>query len=140
MTGAVHVLEPAEYEAWLAGRRTEETPIEAGFRLFVDLQCNRCHLPGGTLGRCPQLDGVAGRAVKLQDGSTATADDDYLRESILRPQAKIVAGFEPIMPAFESQLNEEQLLHLLAYIKSLTATDAAPNEPNASTNGPKLAP
>jgi cytochrome c oxidase subunit 2 len=132
MTGAVHVLEPAEYEAWLAGRRSDETPVESGLRLFNDLRCVSCHLPGGTVGRCPRLDHLVGRPVRLTNGTTVTADDNYLRESILRPQAKIVEGFEPLMPSFESQLNEEQLLHLLAYIKSLSPTDAAPQEPKAA--------
>lgn len=119
MTGVVHVLEPAEYEAWLAGNMTRETPAQSGARLFDDLRCNSCHLAGGAVGRCPPLEDVFGRQVKLRDGTMVEADDDYLRESILRPQAKIVAGFEPIMPAFDSQLNEEQIMQLLAYLKSL---------------------
>jgi cytochrome c oxidase subunit 2 len=125
MIGRVVVQEPADYQAWLAGSVGSEPPAETGARLFSDLRCNTCHL-GGTQGRCPPLGNLYGRDVRLRDGTTVKADDDYLRESILRPQAKIVAGFEPIMPSFEAQLNEEQLLALLAYIKSLA-------EPNASS-------
>jgi cytochrome c oxidase subunit 2 len=132
MTGVITVLEPAEYEAWLAGRQTNETPVQAGFRLFAEFRCNSCHLPGGAQGRCPPLEELYGHEVKLRDGSTVTANDDYLRESILRPQAKIVAGFEPLMPAYESQLNEEQIMQLLAYLRSLAHPIGTPAEAQAT--------
>ncbi len=122
MIGVVSVLEPAEYEAWLAGNESQETPVQSGARLFDELRCNSCHLPGGASGRGPPLEDVYGRQVKLTDGQAVKADEDYLRESILRPQAKIVAGFGPIMPAFDSQLNEEQIMQLVAYLKSLPRT------------------
>ena len=67
------------------------------------------------------LDGLFGKTVQLQNGETIVADEAYLRESILNPPAKIVAGYQPIMPTFQGLVTEEQLLQLIEYIKSLTA-------------------
>ena len=72
-------------------------------------------------GRCPILRGLYNKPVQLNDGRTVLADDAYLRESILEPNAKIVAGFEPnIMPNFKGQLSEENVIQLIAFIKSLS--------------------
>jgi cytochrome c oxidase subunit 2 len=117
MTGKVVVMEPAAFEAWLGGG-ANEAPQVAGKRLFEELRCATCHQPASGEGRCPSLAGLIGREVKLTSGATITADDNYLRESILRPAAKVVAGFQPIMPSFEGQVDEEQLIQLIAYIKS----------------------
>jgi cytochrome c oxidase subunit II len=70
-------------------------------------------------GRAPSLNGVYEGKVLLADGSTVTADDAYIRESILVPNAKVVAGYQPVMPTFQGQLTEEQVLALTDYIKSL---------------------
>jgi cytochrome c oxidase subunit 2 len=123
MGGWVVALSPADYERWLAGESpvaAMETPVQAGERLFTQLGCQTCHHSGsGQLG--PNLAGAAGRVVKLADGSEVVANDDYLRESILNPHAKIVAGYAPIMPVFKGLVNEDQLMQLIAYIKSLGA-------------------
>ncbi|HEV3344772.1 MAG TPA: cytochrome c oxidase subunit II [Pirellulales bacterium] len=129
MKGRVVVLEPSEYQAWLSGGKAGESPVEAGRRLFEEMRCSTCHRGGSTTGRCPPLEGVYGNPVKLDNGQTVVADDDYLRESILRPAAKVVAGFRPIMPTFEGQLGEEGLMHVIAYIKSLAKQERAPTEP-----------
>lgn len=118
MTGSVVVLEPSEFETWLGGGRNE-LPAVAGKRLFEDLRCVTCHQPDSGTARCPPVVGLFGHDVKLVDGTTVTADEDYLRESILRPSAKVVAGFQPLMPSFDGQVDEEQLIQLIAYIKSL---------------------
>ena len=121
MGGWVTVLEPSEYAAWLSGSSgTEENPAAVGERLFTQLACVTCHFSDGK-GRGPSLNGVYGAKVLLADGSTVTADDAYIRESILLPQAKIVAGFQPVMPPFTGLVSEEQILALTAYIKSLQA-------------------
>ncbi len=119
MGGYVKVVSPEEYERWLAGAgESGETPVQAGERLFAELGCVACHRPdGGALG--PYHAGIFGTERTFTDGTTAIADDDYLRESILNPQAKIVAGYLPIMPTFQGTVNEEQLGHLIAYMKSL---------------------
>jgi len=70
------------------------------------------------------LNGLYGSKVSLADGSTVLADDAYIRESILQPNATIVAGYQPLMPTFQGQLTEEQILALIAYIKSLQSQPA----------------
>jgi cytochrome c oxidase subunit II len=119
MGGWVTVMEPSDYAAWLSGSLgTEADPVALGERLFVEKACSTCHIGSG-LGRAPSLNGVYAGKVHLAGGSTVTADDAYIRESILQPNAKIVAGYQPLMPAFQGQLTEEQILALTAYIKSL---------------------
>ena len=81
--------------------------------------------PAGTLVRGPSLEGVYGNPVRLADGRTILADDEYLRESIVNPQAKILAGWEPVMPTFQGQLTEEQISQLIAYVRSLGGTASA---------------
>jgi cytochrome c oxidase subunit 2 len=119
MGGWVTVMEPSEYAAWLSGSTgTELTPVAAGAKLFTEKACVTCHLSDGT-GRAPSLNGVYGANVLLSDGSIVTADDAYIRESILQPAAKVVARYQPVMPTFQGQLTEEQILDLSAYVKSL---------------------
>ncbi len=119
MGGWVTVMEPSDYASWLSGSTGEDAnPVVAGEKLFAEKACSTCHLSNGT-GRAPSLNGVYGGSVHLADGSNVTADDAYIRESILVPSAKIVAGYQPLMPAFQGQLTEEQIMSLAAYIKSL---------------------
>jgi cytochrome c oxidase subunit 2 len=118
MGGWVTVMDPAEYAAWLSGESGDVNPVSAGERLFSQLACNTCHIANGT-GRAPSLNGVYGAKVLLADGTIVTADEAYIRESILEPKAKIVAGYQPVMPTFQGLVTEEQILNLTAYIKSL---------------------
>ncbi|MCC7349966.1 MAG: cytochrome c oxidase subunit II [Phycisphaerales bacterium] len=114
MIGKVVVMEPAKYDAWLAGTIPDEPPALAGERLFAQYGCMACHGQRG-----PTMAGLFGRKVELNDGTTVTADEQYLHESIFDPAAKIVRGFTPLMPSFRGQLTEEQVMQLIAYIKSL---------------------
>ena len=123
MIGTVYVMEPDEYQAWLSSGGLTGSMSARGEQLFQQLACNTCHLNDGT-GRGPSLVGVFGTPVKLSTGQTVTADETYLRESILNPQAKIVEGYQPLMPTYQGQISEDALVSLLAYIKSLGA--AAP--------------
>jgi cytochrome c oxidase subunit II len=118
MLGSVVVMEPDEYERWLAGGVHGESPEAAGDRIFKESSCATCHLADGS-GPAPSLNGVYGHAVKLTNGQTVTADDAYIRESIVLPAAKIAEHFQPIMPSFQGQLTEEQIQNLIAYIRSL---------------------
>jgi cytochrome c oxidase subunit 2 len=118
MGGWVTVMDPAEYAAWLSDEGGDLNPVAAGEKLFSQLACNTCHLPNGT-GRGPSMNGVYQGKVLLADGSTVTADEAYIRESILQPKAKIVAGYQPVMPTFQGLVTEEQIMNLTAYIKSL---------------------
>jgi cytochrome c oxidase subunit 2 len=138
MVGWVTVMEPKEYENWLAGGGATGTMAEQGGRLFSQLGCSSCHLFTAG-GRCPNLMNVFGNKQQLSDGSTVIADEAYIRESILNPNAKIVYGYKPdIMPTFQGEVNEEQLLQLIAYIKSLSPhhSPAAPSA--AGKSAPKV--
>jgi cytochrome c oxidase subunit 2 len=125
MGGTVIVMEPDQYAAWLSGRANAQvsptpgdTLISTGADLFQTYGCSSCHLStGGGIG--PSLTRLYSSAVQLDSGDRITADDSYLRESILYPNRKVVAGYKPIMPTFDKQLNESDILALLAYIKSL---------------------
>ncbi len=128
MIGWVYVMTPTDYEQWLSGGVKGESMTTAGARLFAQLGCITCHIPDGT-GRGPVLQGVFGNPVKLQDGRTVIADEAYIRESILLPSAKIVAGYSPIMPTFQGQVGEDQLLQLIAYVKSLGAEEMKKRNP-----------
>ena len=123
MVGWIHVMEPADYQAWLAGGAGSESLAAAGAKLFQRHACNTCHRPD-SLARGPNLEGLFGKQVQLADGRTLVADESYIRESILTPNAKIVAGFQPIMPTFQGLVSEEEMLQLVAYVKSLSKTAA----------------
>lgn len=125
MGGRVVVMEPAAFERWLASANPGQSLAAEGEKLFRQFGCSGCHEGNGTV-RAPSLDGIYGRPVPLQDGSTVVADDRYIRDSILMPQAQVVAGYAPVMPSFAGQIDEDELLQLIAYIKSRTATPGAP--------------
>lgn len=118
MIGRVVVMEAAAYETWLAGGPPAESMEAAGERLFEQFQCHTCHRPGPGM-RGPLLEGVYGSPVQLATGETLVADEAYLRDSILNSTARVVAGYQPVMPNYRGQLTEEQVLQLIAYIKSL---------------------
>jgi cytochrome c oxidase subunit 2 len=123
MIGWIYAMEPQEYEQWLSGAPAGETPEAAGKNLFESMRCDTCHTESsGAPARGPSLAGIFGKQITLKDGNTVVANEDYIRESILRPLAKITQGFDPIMPAYEGQLGEEQILQIIAYLKTLKAT------------------
>jgi cytochrome c oxidase subunit 2 len=129
MVGWITIMEPTDYENWVAGGGSSGTMAQQGERQFEQLGCSGCHL-SGRQGRGPSLAGLYGSRVQLTNGQTVTADDAYLRESILNPNAKTVAGYKTdVMPSFQGQITEEGILQLIVYIKSL----ANPNAPGAPT-------
>jgi cytochrome c oxidase subunit 2 len=132
MRGRVIAMTPTEYAEWLAGGE-QVAPVTAGEELFAQFRCNTCHFAGGVQ-RCPPLENLFGSTVQLNDGRSISVDEDYLRESILNPNAKIVAGFQPVMPTYQGQLSEEQIYHLVEYIKSLSA--APPSAARAAAGAP----
>jgi cytochrome c oxidase subunit II len=123
MIGTIIVQTAEEHERWLAGGTATETPAVAGRALFESMRCDTCHKDGPDA-RGPSLEGLFGSEVALQGGGRVLADEGYVRESILRPAAKVVAGFEPVMPTYEGQLGEEQILQIIAYIKTLQSGQA----------------
>jgi cytochrome c oxidase subunit II len=123
MRGSVTVMEPVDFERWLSEGGAGPSMAEEGERLFVQHHCAGCHRGSQTV-HAPKLEGVFGRPVPIQEGREVrfvTADGAYIRDSILRPKAQVVAGYEPLMPSFQDQIAEQDLLKIIAYIKSIGA-------------------
>ncbi|HEX4098414.1 MAG TPA: cytochrome c oxidase subunit II [Caulobacteraceae bacterium] len=118
MIGRVMVLSQPAYAAWLQRAGTSGALADQGKALFQSLGCGGCH-EGQSAVRAPSLEGLYGRPVPLQDGRVVTADDQYLRDSILDPNRDVVAGYQPQMPTFQGQVSEDDLVKLIAYLKSL---------------------
>src|SRR5712671_3823620 len=119
MIGSVIVMQPSDFDNWLSGNASQQSPAVAGQQLFQSLGCVSCHGANGEGGRGPALVGLFGSKVFLNGGQTVTADEAYIRESIENPSAKVVSGFNPIMPTFQGQVTPEQLIQIMSYIKSL---------------------
>jgi cytochrome c oxidase subunit 2 len=151
MVGKVIALEPRQYEEWLrthavggadpipegaagAPVQAPQTMAETGEQLFVNLGCNTCHRPTGQ-GIGPSLVGLLGSEVELESGETLIADAGYIRRSILDPRAQIVAGYPPVMPTYEGQIDEQAIFSLVEYISSLnTPADAVPPQESNPAN------
>lgn len=118
MIGSVIALEKADYEAWLNDGLTVKTAEQRGAKVFTDFKCSSCHSDqNSALG--PSLSGLYGSEVMMQSGRMVKADDNYIRESILFPNKNIVKGYSAVMPTFHSQLSEDQIIDLIAYVKTL---------------------
>ncbi|MFH1555045.1 MAG: cytochrome c oxidase subunit II [Pseudomonadota bacterium] len=128
MGGRFIVLSAADYAAWLARSNVDETLAVAGAVLFRTRGCSGCHGPASTV-HAPPLAGLYGAPVPLEDGSIVTANDQYIRDSILLPQSQIAAGYPHIMPTFQNILSEEEVLKLVAYIKSLRGGSVTEERP-----------
>jgi cytochrome c oxidase subunit 2 len=122
MIGRITVMEPADYEAWLEDKIPSRSLASTGADLFEAKACNTCHRQDSDA-RAPILNGVYGSEVALLGGEIVTADDNYIRESIIDPAEKVVAGYQPIMPTYKGQLSEEEILELMSYIQSLEGDD-----------------
>lgn len=131
MIGWVEVMEPTAYQKWLAGG-SEGSLASQGEQLFAKYACNTCHMDNAT-GRGPVLAGLYGKTQPLSNGQSVVVDDNYIRESILNPTAKVAAGFAPIMPTFQGQVSEDDLIRLLAYVKTIPAPNGAANANAAAT-------
>ena len=146
MGGWVYVMEQRDFDNWLSGNVSGQTPVEQGRDLFENkLGCASCHA-GGPQQRGAKLEGIFGKEVKFVGGGSATVNEEYIRNSILNPSSQVVEGFQPIMPTFKGQVTEEQLVSLVAYIKSLsgvtgtTSTPAAAPAANNSASSSNTAP
>ncbi len=118
MIGWVYVMSPSDYARWLNSNVNKETMAGGGDRLFTQFGCVTCHAPGGN-GTGPSLQGIYGTQVTLKTGQTRTVDDAFIRQAIVNPNSEPLANFAPIMPSFQGQVDEEQILQLIAYVKSL---------------------
>ncbi|MCE9558156.1 MAG: cytochrome c oxidase subunit II [Armatimonadetes bacterium] len=135
MVGKVNVLSPKDFAAWLdkSGNRFTETPktlAQAGEQLFNDMRCGTCHGVENTE-RGPSLHNLLGSTRVFTNGATQVADEDYLRESMIDPFARITKGYSNTMPVYvyKKQINEEQIRNIIEYIKSLGTTKPASSQP-----------
>lgn len=119
MTGWVYVEEPQEHARWLAEHGGGDTMAIAGGKIFRERGCSGCHSPQASV-HAPLLDGLYQKPVALSDGTVVRADEQYIHDSILQPGKQIAAGYQNIMPTFQGQLSEEEVMELIAYIKSLS--------------------
>ncbi len=131
MVGKIHVMEPQDYKRWLVSGTSAGGVVASGEELFVAKACNTCHRPDSSA-RAPVLDGLFGKKVALVGGRTVTVDESYVRESILSPASKVVEGYQPIMPTFQGQISEEEVVQLIKYIRDLP--------PAAASGAPVAAP
>lgn len=135
MGGFVYVMEQRDFDNWLSGNVSGQTPVEMGKDIFENkLGCASCHA-GGPAQRGAKLENIFGTQVKLVGGGSVAVNDEYIRNSILNPASQIVEGYQPIMPTFKGQVTEEQLNALVAYIKSLSPNAAASSSSSTSTPG-----
>jgi cytochrome c oxidase subunit 2 len=128
MTGELVVLEPADYAQWLRNAPDGEPLETLGRELFEQFRCNTCHATDSQTSRCPPLVGIYNSQVTLADGSTVVADEAYLRESILQPASKVVAGYQGVMPTFQGQIGEQGILQIIEYLKTLEGASPASNQ------------
>lgn len=124
MIGKVVVMEPADYERWLTQNADRSLALQ-GRQLFQKLQCVTCHAAEAG-SRAPNLEGIYGRRVPLETGASVLADEAYLRESILYPKRKVRAGYRPIMPTYDKQVSEDDMIRLIAFLKGLRQGETPP--------------
>jgi cytochrome c oxidase subunit 2 len=123
MGGRFIVMKQPDYARWLEQSDVDQSLVAQGAALFRSRGCSGCHGPGTTV-HAPRLEGLYGSPVPLQSGAVVTADDQYIRDSILLPRKQVAAGYPPIMPTFQKVLSEDEVLDLIAYIKSLATAKA----------------
>jgi cytochrome c oxidase subunit 2 len=128
MIGLVIVLEIPDFQKWLSGGATGVSTAQLGEKLFESLGCVSCHRPGGAV-QAPSLAGLVGKPVKLDGGKTIIADESYIRESILDPRAKIVAGYQPVMPSYKGSISEDGIMQIIAYLKTLSPEEGEARRP-----------
>jgi len=121
MLAKVVVHEPGGYETWMADASNihgKYTPVEAGEILYKRFGCNACHSLDGANGIGPTWKGAFGKQEVMRDGTRVDVDENYIRESILEPQAKVVAGYDPVMPTYKGRLKDQDLTAIIEFIKS----------------------
>jgi cytochrome c oxidase subunit 2 len=141
MIGKVVVMERGDYERWLSEKADRSLALQ-GRQLFQKLQCVTCHHPEAG-NRAPILEGIHGKRVALDNGSSVLADEAYLRESILFPKRKVRAGWRPIMPTYDQQVSQDDLIRLIAFLKSLKHGETPPlvqdsDPPQAKDEGGRM--
>jgi cytochrome c oxidase subunit II len=122
MIGTVIVMEQRDFQEWLNSGAQSSVPMpQEGAVVFEEMGCGSCHDPGSNV-RAPLLAGRFGHPVLLENGVSVTFEENYIRESILLPMAKIAAGYEAVMPTYQSQISEAQIQQIIAYLKELESS------------------
>jgi len=121
MLGTLKVVSDEAYEEWLkTGSSTDDVPLLAlGERLYTKYSCNTCHSLDGSPLAGPTWKGLYGANRPLASGGSVEADDNYIRESIVKPNAKVVAGFAPVMPAYAGLLSDREINAVIEFIKTV---------------------
>jgi cytochrome c oxidase subunit 2 len=122
MTGRIVVMQADGYARWLAAQPEGDGLAKAGEAVFRARGCSGCHSEASKV-HAPNLNSLYGRKVQLADGRTVTADEAYLRDSMLLPRRDVAAGFEPIMPSYAGILTDGEIISLTAYIRSLSGKE-----------------
>ena len=128
MKGRVVAMQPEDYARWQEAGALHPGLAERGYALFREHGCMGCHAAASSV-HAPELSGLLGRRVHLSDGRDIVADETYVRDSIIEPHKNIVAGFDAIMPSFKDQLNEEEIMAIIEYIRSLDPDQLAGERP-----------
>jgi cytochrome c oxidase subunit II len=123
MIGHVVVMAPAAFAAWLARGNGAQTMAARGAARFRQYGCSGCHGANASV-HAPKLEGLFGKPVQLEGGGSVIADERYVHDSVMLPKKEITAGYAPIMPSFQGQIAEEDLLDIVEYIKSLRDVSA----------------
>ncbi len=134
MAGRFVVMTAPDYARWTNAQPEGDDLARQGKALFGALGCSGCHAPTSSI-HAPDLHGIYGRAVPLSDGRTVTADEAYLRDSILEPRKDIVAGYAPVMPSYRGIVTEDEMVKLIAYLKSLSSSSSLPSTVRGTEEG-----
>ena len=118
MIGEIVAMAPEDYEKWTQQSTSGMSLAQNGERLFASMGCNSCH-SGNAVAAGPNLAGIYGSKIKMDDGSEQVATDGWLRDTILNPSQHVPLGYKPIMPTYQGQISEEGLIDLVEYIKQL---------------------
>ena len=122
MMAKVVVKEPQEFQDWLSTAAAADAnvpPVELGGQLVQRNACLTCHSQDGSELQGPTFKGIFGREQRMEDGTVVTVDENYIRNSILRPQSQIVEGYLPVMPPYEGTLNDTQIDAIIEYLKTV---------------------
>jgi len=122
MIGWVYVMNPTDYAAWLAGGEKTESLAQQGERLFTQFGCSGCHTNDGT-GRAPSLAGLYGKPQKMANGETRVVDESLISQAIWIPSAVHLPNYQAIMPTYQGQVDTDQMVRLIAYVKSLSSEE-----------------
>ena len=122
MIGWVYVMSPMQYAEWVSSGSNTQSMSQQGEHLFNQLGCASCHARDNT-GRGPSLAGIYGTEQKTKSGELKLVDENFIRQSIVNPNSIALPNYAPIMPTFQGQVSEEQVLQLIAYVKSLSGEE-----------------